>query len=89
MTDAVSLDEAKVFLRVSHTAEDELIAMLIAAAQTKLAGETGMVMDENAPADLRLCALYLIAQAYDGRGETGFDPAALEPWIAPYREARL
>ena len=32
MTDAVSLDEAKVFLRVSHTAEDELIAMLTAVA---------------------------------------------------------
>jgi uncharacterized phage protein (predicted DNA packaging) len=89
MTDAVSLDEAKLFLRVSHTAEDGLIAMLIAAAQEKLAGETGVVMDETAPTALRLCALYLIAQAYDGRGEAGSDLSALEPWIAPYREVRL
>ncbi|HEY0052982.1 MAG TPA: head-tail connector protein, partial [Caulobacteraceae bacterium] len=35
--DAVSLAEARLFLRVTQDAEDELIALLIAAAQIRVA----------------------------------------------------
>jgi uncharacterized phage protein (predicted DNA packaging) len=89
MADPVSLDEAKLFLRVSHDAEDTLITTLIAAAKTRLEGEAGVGLDDASPAPLRLCLLYLVAQAYQNRGETVMDTDALEAWLSPYREVRL
>lgn len=89
MADPVSLDEAKLFLRVSHDAEDTLITTLIAAAKTRLEGEAGVGLDDASPAPLRLCLLYLVAQAYQNRGETVMDTDALEAWLSPYRGVRL
>ncbi|CAM3298615.1 head-tail connector protein [Asticcacaulis taihuensis] len=89
MADPVSLDEAKLFLRVSHDAEDTLITTLIAAAKTRLEGEAGVGLDDASPVPLRLCLLYLVAQAYQNRGETVMDTDALEAWLSPYREVRL
>ena len=89
MADPVSLDEAKLFLRVTHYAEDTLITTLVAAAKTRQEGEVGVVIDEASPAPLRLCLLYLVAQAYQNRGETAVDLDALEAWLSPYREVRL
>ncbi|MDI7775385.1 head-tail connector protein [Asticcacaulis sp. EMRT-3] len=89
MADPVSLDEAKLFLRVSHTAEDTLIATFIAAAVTRIADLTGLVLDDASPAPLRLCLLYLVAEAYSGRGEVAVDSDALETWLAPYRVVHL
>ena len=89
MADPVSLDEAKLFLRVSHDIEDALITTLVAAAKTRLEGEVGVSLDEVSPAPLRLCLLYLVAQAYQNRGEAVMDTDALEAWLSPYREVRL
>ncbi len=89
MADPVSLTEAKLFLRVSHDAEDTLIATLLAAGQARLEAITGLTMDETSPAPLRLCLLYLLAQTYSNRGEVIDDPEGLEMWLAPYREVRI
>ena len=89
MAEPVSLDEVKLFLRVSHDVEDALITTLIAAAKTRLEGVAGLTLDDASPAPLRLCLLYLVAQAYANRGETAMDLEALEAWLAPYREVRL
>jgi len=89
MAEPVSLDEAKLFLRVSHEAEDVLIATLIDAAKIRLEGEAGVTLDEASPAPLRLSLLYLVAQAYQNRGEAAMDLEPLEVWLSPYREVRL
>ena len=89
MTDAVSLAEARLFLRVTQDAEDELIALLIAAAQIRVGGATGMAVDEAWPAPLRLAVLQLVAHAYEHRDGGEADLKLVEPWLAAYREARL
>ncbi len=87
MPTPVSLDEARLFLRVTHTDEDGLISTLIDAAQARIEAATGLSLTDASPAPLRLAILYLLAQAYDGRGDGDSD--AFEAWIAPYREVRL
>ncbi len=89
MSDPVSLDEAKLFLRVSHDDEDGLISTFLEAAKARLEGLAGLTLDDASPAPLRLCLMYLVAQAYQNRGETAADLEAVEGWLAPYREVRL
>ena len=88
MTAPVSMAEAKAFLRVTHDAEDDLIALLIDAARKRVEGETGLSLTSTSPAALRLAVLMLTLRAYE-RGEDEMPIAPVEGWIAPYRQVRL
>ena len=88
MTAPVSMAEAKAFLRVTHDAEDDLIALLIDAARRRVEGETGLSLTSTSPAALRLAVLMLTLRAYE-RGEDKMPIAPVEAWIAPYRVVRL
>ena len=88
MTAPVSMAEAKAFLRVTHDAEDELIALLIDAARKRVEGETGLTLTSTSPAALRLAVLMLTLRAYE-RGEDEMPIQPVEGWIAPYRQVRL
>ena len=88
MTAAVTLAEARLFLRVEHDAEDGLIQTLIDAAQARVGTETGLVLDAASPAPLRLAVLMLVLRAYE-RGERDMPIRPVEAWIAPYRQVRL
>ncbi len=89
MSDPVSLDEAKLFLRVSHDAEDALISIFLESGKVKLEALTDLALSDTSPAPLRLSLLYLVAQAYQNRGEGETDLSALDAWLLPYRTVRL
>ena len=88
MTAAVTLAEARLFLRVEHDAEDGLIQTLIEAAQARIEAETSQALDAVSPAPLRLAVLMLVLRAYE-RGERDMPIRPVEAWIAPYRQVRL
>lgn len=88
MAAAVSLAEAKVFLRVGDEAEDGLIQTLLEAGQARVEGEVGLTLTSTSPAPLRLAVLMLCLKAFE-RGDREMSVAAVEGWIAPYRVVRL
>ena len=88
MTAPVTLAEARLFLRVEHDAEDELIQTLIEAAQARLEADVGQPLDADSPAPLRLAVLMLVLRAYE-RGEKEMLIRPVEAWVAPYRAVRL
>ena len=88
MAAPVSLTEAKLFLRVEHEAEDQLIETLIAAARARVEGEVGLSLTSTSPAPLRLAILMLALRAYE-RGEVEMAVVPVEAWIAPYRVVRI
>ncbi len=87
MSDPVTVAEAKLFLRVEHEAEDGLIATVLAAARARVEAACALSLDADSPAPLRLAVLMLALSAYERGGEP--DLAPVEPWIAPWRRARL
>lgn len=68
MTDLVTLDEAKLYLRVTSTIEDRTIATLIAAASDAVR-EMADAWDGtgDTPARLKLAVLTRVAIAFDNR----------------------
>ena len=88
MTAPVSLAEAKLFLRVEHETEDQLIDTLIEAARARVEGEVGLSLTSTSPAPLRLAILMLALRAYE-RGEVEMAVVPIEGWIAPYRVVRI
>lgn len=89
MSDPVSLNEAKLFLRVAHTEEDTLIALLLEAAKARLENEIGGPMNETSPAPLRLALLYLVAEAFEKRGDISALNPALQSWVSFYKRLSL
>ncbi len=89
MPQSLTLAEARAFLRVADASEDATISLLIDAAEARVAAATGLTLTPASPAPLRLAILTLVSHAHVHR-ETGEPSLALvEPWLAPYRKARL
>ncbi len=90
MPNSVTLAEAKGFLRVGGSGEDALVSLLIDAAEARVGQAAGVVLTSAAPAPLRLAVLVLACHAYEHRdGEKPPPLSLVEPWLAPYRGARL
>lgn len=87
MSEPVSLAEAKLFLRVEHDVEDDLILMLLEAAKGRVESATGLSLDETAAAMPRLAILKLVHDAYERGGDVEEGP--VEAWLAPFRPVRL
>lgn len=78
MADLVTLDEAKIFIRVEHSDDDAMIAMMIAAASDAVNDvATGWDGEGNVPDRMKLAVLARVGQLYDkmslegGKGELG------------------
>lgn len=84
--EAVSLAEAKLFLRVDRDDEDAVIAAFIEKAQETVEREVRVSIKSTSPAPLRLAILMLCLRAYES-GETDMPLTRVEPWISPYRIA--
>jgi hypothetical protein len=89
MPQSLTLAEARAFLRVPDPSEDAVLTMLIEAAETRVATAAGLTLTPTSPAPLRLAVLILVAHAYEHRDAGEPALALVEPWLAPYRKARL
>jgi hypothetical protein len=70
-----------------------VLTILIDAAEAHVAAASGVTLTPTSPAPLRLSVLTLVAHAYEHRAssnDAGEPSLALaEPWLTPYRKARL
>jgi len=93
MPQSLTLAEARAFLRVADTSEDAVLTILIDAAEARVASAAGVALTASSPAPLRLAVLTLVAHAYEHRSSLGdaAEPSLslVEPWLTPYRKARL
>jgi hypothetical protein len=89
MPQSLTLAEVRAFLRVPDAAEDAVLTILIDAAEARIATAAGVVLTPASPAPLRLAVLILTAHAYEHRDAGEPSLALVEPWLAPYRKARL
>jgi hypothetical protein len=89
MPQSLTLAEAKGFLRVGDATEDATITLLIDAAEARVAAATGLTLSPTSAAPLRLSVLTLVSHAYANRDTAEPSLSLVEPWLAPYRKARL
>ncbi|RRN66521.1 head-tail connector protein [Caulobacter sp. 602-1] len=93
MPQSLTLAEARAFLRVPDASEDAILTLLIDAAEAHVAAAAGVTLTPASPAPLRLSVLTLVAHAYEHRASPGDagqpSPALAQPWLTPYRKARL
>ena len=89
MTQAVTVAEAKAFLRVTDSGEDDLVSLLIDAAQARVETYTGLTRDTTSAAPLRLAILMLVAHGFEHREAAEAPLGLVEPWLAPYRPVHL
>jgi hypothetical protein len=90
MPQALSLADARAFLRAPDASEDAVLTLLIDAAEARVAAAAGLALSAASPAPLRLAVLTLVAHAYEHRDAAGEPALALvEPWLTPFRKARL
>jgi uncharacterized phage protein (predicted DNA packaging) len=96
MTNPVTVDEARAYLRLEGEEEAAMIADLIRAARLHVEQATGMALDDatQLPAPLRQAMLMLVAHwfmAREAAAETHLEPVphGVAALIAPYRRLRL
>lgn len=72
----ITLDEAKTYLRVDYSDEDDLITNFILSAQklvqdmTRLSDDDWSAADEDTLAHVRIAVLFAVAYFYEHREET-------------------
>lgn len=89
MPQSLTLAEARAFLRVPDASEDAVLTILIDAAEARIASAASVTLSPSSPAPLRLAVLTLVAHAYEHRDAGEPSLALVEPWLTPYRKARL
>ncbi|WP_454714497.1 head-tail connector protein [Caulobacter segnis] len=89
MPQSLTLAEARAFLRVPDASEDAVLTILIDAAESRIASAASVTLSPASPAPLRLSVLTLVAHAYEHRDAGEPSLALVEPWLTPYRKARL
>lgn len=73
--EVITLDEAKTYLRVDYTDEDDLITNFILSAQklvqdmTRLSDDDWSAADEDTLARVRIAVLFAVAYFYEHREE--------------------
>lgn len=85
----VTLDEAKLHLRVDHDAEDDYLLGLILAAETHVSMYLGDDLPEPMPASFKAAVLLLVGDLYENRERQGdrtlTEGTAYMQLLAPYR----
>ncbi|MET3667888.1 head-tail connector protein [Caulobacter sp. 1776] len=89
MPQSLTLAEARAFLRAPDTSDDAVLTLLIDAAEARVAAAAGAALAPTSPAPLRLAVLTLVAHAYEHRDAGEPSLSLVEPWLTPYRKARL
>ena len=85
----VTVDEAKLHMRVDHDAEDEYIEGLILAAETHIGMYLGDDLPDPMPAPVKAAVLLLVGDLYENRERQGdrtlTEGTAYTLLLAPYR----
>lgn len=85
----VSLDEAKLFLRVEHDVEDTLITQLIQSSQQTVENILRHPLTDyvEIPADIKMAILYGVAYLYENRETADFQlmTQLIRAILFPYR----